>query len=369
MDAPAGLRVRVFDDFPSLEMDGRTWNDLVLRSETSSVFQTYEWITSWWKVFGSQRKPLIIAVYRDGQLAGLAPLMVEPAFIGLSAIKFIGDGNADYCDFILAEPREPALRAILNYLATRRTEWCGICLNNIPQQSSTLEWLNPLCSGHDMPLLVRRYVDCPTLIFAQQQGGPDAVLRKDSLKRPYHYFRAHGEVSYTEITAPDEARAYLPQFFEQHIRRWQGSGSPSLFTNSRNREFYAELIERLMPTGWLVFSVVQFNQQPIAFHFGFEFAGRFLWYKPSFDTGYRKHSPGNLLLRFLLQRAIEHGNRELDFTIGNEEFKHRYSNALRRNLNLQIFPNHPRFLLAGSTQYCKTWVKRLAFWRPGPAVS
>lgn len=369
MDALAGLRVRVFKDFPSLEMDGRTWNDLVARCQTSSVFQTYEWITSWWKVFGSRRKPLIIAVYRADQLVGLAPLMVEPALIGASTIKFIGDGNADYCDFILAEPRQPVLQAIVDCLAAQRTEWCAIDLNNIPQQSSTVEWLDPLCTGHDMPLLLHRYVDCPTLIFAWPQGDPAAVLRKDSLKRPYHYFRAHGEVVYTELTALDEARAYLPQFFEQHIRRWQGTSSPSLFTNPRNREFYAELLERLLPTGWLVFSVVQFNRQPIAFHYGFQFAGRFLWYKPSFDIAYRKHSPGNLLLRFLLERASTHRNSEFDFTIGDEEFKHRYSNAVRLNLSLQIFPNRPRFYLADGRMHCKQWIKRLAFWRAYPEIS
>lgn len=363
LDATVQLRVRVFKDFPSLDIDARTWNDLVARSQTSSVFQTYEWMASWWKVFGAERKFLVIAVYRNDRVVGLAPLMVEPARVGLPTVKFIGDGNADYCDFILTEPRQPVLQAIVDWLAAQRSEWCDLDLNNIPQQSSTLDWLNPLCAGHDMPLLVRRYVDCPTLLFAWPQGDPAAMLRKDSLKRPYHYFRAHGELTYTELTIPSEARAYLPQFFEQHIRRWQGTGSPSLFTNPRNREFYAELLEQLLPTGRLIFSVVRFNQQPIAFHFGFEFAGRFLWYKPSFDTDYRKHSPGNLLLRFLLQRAIEHNNNEFDFTIGDEEFKNRYSNAMRLNLSLQIFPNRPRFYLAGGTRHCKQWIKRLAFWR------
>lgn len=369
MDAPAGLRVRIFEDFPCLEMDGRTWNDLVARSESRSVFQTYEWLTSWWKIFGARRKPLIIAVYLQDRLVGLAPLMVEPALLGTSTIKFIGEGNADYCNFILTEPYQPVLQAIIDYLASLRTKWCEVELNNIPQKSSTLEWLSPLCANYDMPLLVRRYVDCPTLIFAWPQGNPAYILRKDSLKRPYQYFRSHGDVAYTELTTPSEARAYLPQFFEQHIRRWQGTASPSLFTNPRNREFYAELLERLLPTGWLVFSVVQFNRHPIAFHFGFQFAGRFLWYKPSFDVDYRKHSPGSLLLRFLLQRSIEHDCSEFDFTIGNEDFKHRYSNAMRLNLSLQIFPNRSRFYFADGRQHCRQWFKRLAFWRSCPEGS
>lgn len=363
IDSTAGVQVRVFNDFHSLDMDSRTWNDLVLRSETNSVFQTYEWITSWWKVFGAQRKLLVIAVYRDNQLVGLAPLMEEPARVGASAIKFISDGNADYCDFILTEPREPVLRAIVECLASRRTEWCSICLNNIPQKSSTVEWLKSLCTEHQLPLLIRHPVDCPTLILEQQENAAAAVLSKDSLKRPYNYFRTHGDIQFTECTTVEQAHTLLPQFFEQHIGRWRGTNSPSLFNNLRYREFYSQLLECMLPTGWLVFSVVEFNKQPIAFHYGFEYGGRFLWYKPSFDAKYRKHSPGNLLLRFLLQRAINHDCSEFDFTIGNEEFKRRYSNAVRRNLNLQIFPGRPRFYLAGTTLRCKQLVKRLAFWR------
>jgi CelD/BcsL family acetyltransferase involved in cellulose biosynthesis len=358
------LQIRVFEDFHSLDIDGRTWNKLVTRSETNSVFQTYEWISSWWKVFGAQRKLLVIAVYRDNRLAGIAPLMVEPAPGGLSIIKFIADGNADYCDFILAEPREPVLRAIVDFLAAQRTEWRSICLNNIPQQSSTVEWLKSLCTEHHLPLLVCGQVDCPAFIIERQKGKATAVLRKESLKRPYNYFRAHGEVQFTELASPDQARAYLPQFFDQHVSRWQSTRNPSLFTNPRNRKFYSELLNRLLPTGWLVFSVVKFNNQPIAFHYGFDYGGTFLWYKPSFDVSYRKHSPGNLLLRFLLQRAIERGCSEFDFTIGNEEFKHRYGNAVRRNLNLKIFPGRPRFYLACGILRTKQLVKRLTFWRP-----
>jgi CelD/BcsL family acetyltransferase involved in cellulose biosynthesis len=363
IDATAGVQVRVFTDLHRLDMDSRSWNDLVLRSETNSVFQTYEWITSWWKVFGAQRKLLVIAVYRDDRMVGLAPLMEEPALVGAPAIKFIGNGNADYCDFILTEPREPALRAIIGYLAGRRTEWCSICLNNVPQQSSTVEWLKSLCAEQQLPLLVRSPVECPTLIFEQQENTAAAVLRKDSLKRPYNYFLSHGEVQFTECTTLDQARTLMPQFFEQHIGRWHGTSSPSLFTNPRNREFYSTLLEHMLPTGRLVFSVVHFNKQPIAFHYGFDYGGRFLWYKPSFDASYRKHSPGNLLLRFLLQRAIEHGCSEFDFTIGNEEFKRRYSNAVRRNLSLQIFPNRPRFYLSGGLLRCIQLVKQAAFWR------
>lgn len=363
IDVTAGVRVHVFEDFHSLGMDGRTWNDLVLRSKTSSVFQTYEWITSWWEVYGATRKLLIIAVYRDDRLVGLAPLMMAPARIGSSIIKFIGDGNADYCDFILSEPHAPLLRAIVDYLASRRAEWGSICLNNIPQQSPTVEWLKPLCANQQLPLLFRRSVVCPTFIFEQPGNAADAILNKDSLKRPYNYFRAHGDVQFIECTSVEQASALLPLFFEQHIGRWQGTSNPSLFTNPDNREFYSKLLARMLPTGWLAFSVVHFNQQPIAFHYGFEYGGRFLWYKPSFDSGYRKHSPGNLLLRFLMQQAIDHGCLEFDFTIGNEEFKRRYSNAVRRNINLQIFPNRPRFYLSDSALRCKQLAKRFAFWR------
>ena len=89
--------------------------------------------------------------------------------------------------------------------------------------------------------------------------------------------------------------------------------------------------------GWLQFSIVEFNGEPIAFHFGFDYCGCVTWYKPSFDMRFAEHSPGLLLTRQLIEDGLRRSRRELDFTIGDEAFKGRFSSLQRYNWNLGIY--------------------------------
>ena len=59
--------------------------------------------------------------------------------------------------------------------------------------------------------------------------------------------------------------------------------------------------------GWLRFDTVRFDGQPIAFHFGFEHRRRFTWYKPAFDIRESARSPGEVLIKHLLDDAIAEG--------------------------------------------------------------
>ena len=83
----------------------------------------------------------------------------------------------------------------------------------------------------------------------------------------------------------------------------------------------------------------------IAFHFGFLYNKKFLWYKPSFDVRLAKHSPGEVLLKELLEYAYARGCEEFDFSIGEEPFKKRFANILRKNYSYKIFKSSGPFYL------------------------
>lgn len=52
---------------------------------------------------------------------------------------------------------------------------------------------------------------------------------------------------------------------------------------------------------------------------------------------YRAYSPGTLMLKYLIEHAIKIKSEEVDFTIGDESFKSRFSNHVRYNQNLVIY--------------------------------
>jgi CelD/BcsL family acetyltransferase involved in cellulose biosynthesis len=352
------LYARIYSDFSQLPFDAATWNDFASRCETNTVFQTYEWLISWWKVFAATRELLLIVVYRGRDIAGIAPLMIRHSQRS-RVIKFLSDGKADYCDFIIPAPTTPVLEVIMRTLVAIRARWDDIRLSNIPENSSTVEQMIRLCGARHLKFLKHDTTPCPTLMIDGRAEDVALVLHKDSLKRPANYFTSRGSVSFRDITDPHEAKTQLEPFFEQHVTRWRNTPHPSLFNTALNRRFYSELVERMLPTGWLVFSKLDFNNEPLAYHFGFEYQKKFIWYKPSFSMDYQQRSPGNLLLRFLLQRALKQGCREFDFTIGDEAFKRRFSNAVRSNSHLVIRRGRGRYLLEAIELTLHRWARTL----------
>jgi len=358
-DIPDGYQVRLFTGFDEPALGQDNWNELASRSDTNTIFQTYEWVTSWWKVFGQGRELWVIAVFRGDRLVGLAPLMRELSDGTAPVIAFISENNADYCDFLLTEPRRPVLQAILATLASQRDQWRELRFMNLPERSFTTTWIREICKEMRLLTLSSGRIECPAMVFGERSSAEQAILHRRSLKRPWNYFRHQGLVELTEPRAPAEVHGYLEQFFDQHITRWRHSSTPSLFTNPHNQNFYHELATRLLSSGKLAFACMTLDGRPLAFHFGFIYDRRYFWYKPSFDIRYQHHSPGTLMLRLLLLRALKLGCDEFDFTIGNEPFKYRYSNVTRHNQCLHVFPQCPAYLLRRLGLIIRIWLKRL----------
>jgi hypothetical protein len=91
------------------------WDDLLSNSTAfeSQIFLSYEWLTTWWRFFGcglqgvecglGRRKLLVIAVADGRHLLAAAPLFVShsPILPLARIVKFVGNGNADYGDFLV----------------------------------------------------------------------------------------------------------------------------------------------------------------------------------------------------------------------------------------------------------------------------
>lgn len=108
------------------------------------------------------------------------------------------------------------------------------------------------------------------------------------------------------------------------MERWAGTPHPSLFLEPVQRQFYQSMADATSKTGCLRFSRLSLNGKPIAFHFGFLYAGEFLWYKPTFDIELARYSPGEVLVLHLLRASEAKHASVFHFGIVDEAFEHRF---------------------------------------------
>src|SRR5688572_3385432 len=330
------IAVELIEDRSQIPLTAAEWNELVALNETNSVFQTYQWFDAWWRTFGADHQLFFLLLRQEGRIVGFGAMMLRRMSFGARRLEFVGTGNADYQDFVVPQDKQAALHAICEFLRAHSARWSSACLTNVPSQSSTLFYLHEAGRRFGLHLVEEGRVRCPALQLSDRQSA-QKLLKKYSLKRPLNWFSSRGEVRFRNVTSLDEIKDWLPVFFEQHADRWHAAGRASLFDTDRQRAFYLALAARLHAAGWLLFSVVEFNGQPIAFHFGFDYFGSLIWYKPSFEVRYAEHSPGLLLIRKIIEDGLERSKRELDFTIGEEAFKDRFANISRFNITLSIY--------------------------------
>ncbi|MBI3523850.1 MAG: GNAT family N-acetyltransferase [Betaproteobacteria bacterium] len=355
------IRLERWEDLSGLESE---WNDLLDRSPGHSIFQTFPWHICWWRVFGGSHELLVILGYADARLAAIAPMMItrgkDPLGRTQNHVCFIGGENhaSDYCDFIIDPEIPGALEALLENLCTRSTAYNRIDLSNLPGHSPNHAGILEYFKRRSIKAGIEYVVDAPVRILGDRQADIKAA-NKSSLKRHTGFFRKSGELRFHRCGSEEEILGYLEQFFEQHKSRWARTASPSQFFNSDQRNFYRELVREVFPHGWLRFDVVLFDGAPLAFHFGFEYRRCFIWYKPAFDIRFASRSPGEVLIKFLLEDAIEKRLAEFDFTVGSESFKYRFANQVRSVNRIIAFRHAGDFWIYEAVRRGKSMLKTL----------
>lgn len=343
------IHPKIVSSIHSIGLDERAWNALVAGSPTNSIFQTYQWVSSWEKVFKGKYQPWYVCVEDASGIAGVGLLMMTRGRYGKRVLRFLGDGRADYSDFLIRGDSSKVLNGLFEKVFEASDQWDAIELNSIPANSSTVALVEDICRRSGYYLLQKELYPNPVLVIKGRKDEALKIIHKAGLRRRQNYFHRIGSLTFKTFTRHDVS-PYLDRFFEQHIGRWAKTSTPSLFLDEGNRAFYRELAVAMSDKDWLVFSLVEFEGRPLAMHYGFNYDGRFLWYKPSFDLTHAKHSPGLVLIKYLMEYAITLECDEFDFTIGAEPFKNRFVNQVRTTIQFQICRDPLHFALAWSRQ-------------------
>lgn len=320
--------VRSFDDAaiaPSI------WNELLAQGSSDVFFMTWEWQKAWWEVLG-RGELLIVLAEKNAKPFAIAPLFTEYGMLYL-----VGSGGSDYLDFIGNIDRAEILEAMLQTAVGNISDFQGFQFYHIPEASKSTELIAAVATKKGWKIYEEGQCVCPELELEKHPEEAIAATRKKSLLRHEAYFRKNGLLEVEHHKTAETIEPFLEEFFNQHISRWETTRFPSLFHEEKQRRLYTKITALASNTGCLRFTRIIWNGKNIAFHFGFNYKGSFFWLKPTFDISLAKHSPGEVLLRQLLLRAIEEAAHTFDFGLGDEAFKSRFATGVKRLKNWGLY--------------------------------
>lgn len=313
--------VRLHRHFDSAGLPPAAWTAVAEQGDTRTVFQDWYWQRAWWDTFGRGELAVLVAE-QDGRPTAIAPLFIDGRMAYL-----VGSGGSDYLDFIGDVSPSAVLDCMLLTLLSAHPDLLGVVLYLVPDASRTGALVQQAAARIGLACVDEGEMTAPAMSLPDQAAALRAA-NKDSLVRHERQIRRRGGFCVLNLRGGSEILPWLDRFFEQHLRRWRDTGAPSLFNDPAQRAFYRAVGESADQSGWLRFMVILSDGEPIAFHFGMLYRGSFLWYKPSFEIGLSRSSPGEVLLRQLILAAQAEGATSFDFGLGDEAFKRRFADRL-----------------------------------------
>jgi CelD/BcsL family acetyltransferase involved in cellulose biosynthesis len=317
--------IKSYDNFLDLQS---VWNSL-LEVGGNSVFSTWEWLSTWWKHFGNEKKLVLLVAEENGNILGIAPLMysVYKMFgLRMGKIEFIGTHYSDYNDFILADKKEECVKLFLKFLYNSSGKWNCIELRDIPEDAQALLFLRRFTES------VKPFHGCPFVglpkSFEALLGSLSARQRKN-IKQGFRRLEEDYQVDFLDYSASQCVSDGMKTFFDLHQKRWNVAGLPGFFAEQESRSFHLDVARSFSQKGWLGLFLLVLSGETVAAQYGFKYMGKFYSYLSGFDPEYSEYSVGSLLTAYTMRNCIECGLVEFDFMRGAEEYKNHW-NAKRR---------------------------------------
>jgi len=347
-------RVSTYTEFSNLEP---VWNSLLAKAATNTVFLTHEWASSWWNAYGGKRE-LSILVLNDGDaVRAIAPLMITDYGI-FRRLGFIGSNRPDYCDFIVDRDHLAGYEALLTYLFYGSTDWDEIMFESIPETSPLLTALGKSSSR----LIIEKKVlnVCPYMRINDKSGELLGRIEKSqSLRRKINRLQRIGNLTFRHYTELTEMEKALRNLLEGYLQRFDARNVKHRLPQELS--FHMQLLHRMDRKDMIRFGALELDGRTIAQHFGFAYNGVYHWVRPAFDPSYSEHSPGVIMLYYLVDYAVKNGFREFDFLRGNEPFKTTIADHARQVMIIKLYRNLPRCILCKAAASANRLLQRWFF--------
>lgn len=328
------------------------WNNLLKRSSNKSVFMTWEWLTTWWEVYGEGHELWWLAIRsQNGRLIGSAPLYLRKQKNGLflphRELRFIGTGSPvapEHLDIILdAQYFDEVLQAIQKHLVEHFSDWDVLYLTDITHPGAgAYQFVDQLSNEGSMVAIEEQVPKAPYIPLPDSWETYFKSLGKwlrRTIARQRNKQTRELDMSFHVWTARDGALdSAFDKFEKLYASRKESMEVENKFEKARGyKEFHRLLAKRFAEKGWLYLAFLKIGNQEVAAEYTFKYLGTLYSYQCGFDAAYGKNNVFKVLRSYVIENAIQQGIREFDLLRGEESYKYDWGAATRDKKTLKCF--------------------------------
>lgn len=269
----------------------------------------------------------LFASYRAGEIRAAVVLKQDDAH----NLSFLSDLKTDVNHFLFhAQAGEQERAAFFEaLLGVVKKENLMFTLNNQPGDDRTTELIVRMAGEAGLYCAVLPHSACPVV----EASTPEALYAHVNGLRELRYrvsklINQKGAVFET-FTNGDDLDTWTDAFCDAHVRRWDGTPTPSNLRHPHRRAFLTGCLRAWVQDGLLVRFSVRLEEGRIGFVIGLRAADSIVHHSTTYDPRHAKSSPGKALLLHMAGWMRDNGYRTLDFGDGREDYKYTVANAER----------------------------------------
>jgi CelD/BcsL family acetyltransferase involved in cellulose biosynthesis len=336
--------IQEYTDFISLR---DKWNGLLAKSD-NTIFSTWEWLSTWWKHFGTKRRLRLLFAEENEQILGIAPLMLSKyrfARLGqYRQIEFIGRQDADYNDFILLDKKEDCMKLFFYHLK-HLSDWDNLNLCEINDESPSYNILQNMQARQNMGLKLTESCSCPYITLPTSLEAFTTNLGPNMRKNLQRYMRKLSQEYNVQFKTQHDfgsIKEAMISFFVLHQKRWESKGEPGAFVDKAIRDFNMDIAEIFSQKGWLSLYFLTANNRPIAAAYTFDYNMKKHARLTGFDPDFSNFRVGNLLKMHIIEDCIDRGLKEYNLSRGAGFGKEYWSTGARKNYVVKMYNENLR---------------------------
>ncbi len=362
-------------DFLELEKE---WKALLPQTAADNIFLTWEWISTWWRVFGRDKSLHILTFRRGTELVGIAPLYIRKiryyGILPLKALMFLGTGEkvrSEYQDIIIKYGYEDEVVDAFTSLLTSTIDWDIAILKDCRGPSPLVaSWQTP-----DSRLQQVRatwsaencYAVKLTTSYADYLQSLPKQLRKNINNRRRRLDNKYS-VEYQILQHREQLDEWMAALKILHQKRMKQKDRAGKFTDPNYDKFHSAISEQFFQQGWLRLSGLYINAQPAAIRYGFSYGKKVYGYQTGFDPAFARDGVMQVLVSRSIEEGYDSGIAEIDFMAGEDRHKVRFANSVRRIFTLTVFNRTAAGRAAKTANRLRAWTRLAARRRDWPSI-
>ena len=322
--------------------------DALLDASDAGIFNSWEWLYSWYRWLGADRALRILTARdADGALVGLLPLGLETRRVAgrrLRRLAFLGETHvgSDYLDVVARRGDEQGVTtAFAAALHERRGEWDVLDLLDFDAESPTLAILRAAFTAPAFTAQLTERAICPYEPFHPGETWPvflRRTRRRENFQRRRKWLEAQPAYRIEKAEDPADLDGALAAFLRLHAARWADDGGSEAITNRRVEAFHRDATRLLAERGQLCLYTMRVGDAAVASVYGIIHHDTFIYYLSGYDPAWGSKSVGLVLVGETFHDSLERGLGTYDFLSGAEPYKADWTTQQRHTVALRIHP-------------------------------